>query len=99
MISRASSLNPYYWPADAESPGVIVLQDEPRRFAYGHLPLYAGVLAVCVAIGNGRIPVPHAVHQRRFRWRIRVQQLGQRLERCAGGGVQMIQSNSTRLGP
>lgn len=38
-----SSFNPYYWPADAESDGIGVLQGEPRKFAYGHFPLYLGV--------------------------------------------------------
>lgn len=40
-----SSFNPFYWPPDAASPGIVVLQDEPRDFAYGHLPLYLGVAA------------------------------------------------------
>lgn len=40
-----SSWNPFYWPADAASPGISVPQDERRDFAYGHVPLYAGVLA------------------------------------------------------
>ncbi|MCI0397300.1 MAG: hypothetical protein L0322_20505, partial [Chloroflexi bacterium] len=38
-----SGLNPFYWPADAVSEGIVVEQGEPRRFAYGHLPLYLGV--------------------------------------------------------
>ena len=38
----ASSFNPFYWPEDAESEGIEVLQGEPRSFAYGHLPLYLG---------------------------------------------------------
>lgn len=38
-----SSFNPYYWPPDAASRGIEVLQDEPRSFAYGHFPLYLGV--------------------------------------------------------
>ncbi|HIP71728.1 MAG TPA: phospholipid carrier-dependent glycosyltransferase, partial [Anaerolineae bacterium] len=42
---RQSSFNPYYWPPDAASEGIEVLQDTPRKFAYGHLPLYLGVLA------------------------------------------------------
>jgi hypothetical protein len=52
---RESTFNPFYWPADAKSPGVVVPQDEPRRFAYGHLPLYAGVLAARLAdwVGAG----------------------------------------------
>ena len=40
-----SSLNPFYWYPEAESEGIEVLRDEPRDFAYGHLPLYMGVLA------------------------------------------------------
>lgn len=40
-----SSLNPFYWPPDAASEGIEVLQDAPRDFAYGHLPLYLGVAA------------------------------------------------------
>ncbi|MFW6042624.1 MAG: ArnT family glycosyltransferase [Chloroflexota bacterium] len=40
-----STFNPFYWPADAGSDGVGVLQDEQRNFAYGHLPLYLGVAA------------------------------------------------------
>ncbi len=40
-----SSFNPFQWPADAESAGIEVLQDEPRKFAYGHVPLYLGVAA------------------------------------------------------
>ncbi|NKQ37523.1 MAG: phospholipid carrier-dependent glycosyltransferase [Chloroflexi bacterium] len=39
-----SPFNPYYWPPDAASEGIEVLQDTPRKFAYGHLPLYLGVL-------------------------------------------------------
>ena len=38
-----SSFNPYYWPADGDSDGIGVLQAEPRKFAYGHFPLYLGV--------------------------------------------------------
>ncbi|MBX3056072.1 MAG: phospholipid carrier-dependent glycosyltransferase [Anaerolineae bacterium] len=40
-----SSFNPFYWPPDAASEGIVVLQDEHRDFAYGHLPLYLGVAA------------------------------------------------------
>lgn len=40
-----STFNPYYWPSDAETDGIILAQDEPRRFAYGHVPLYLGVAA------------------------------------------------------
>lgn len=40
-----SSFNPFYWPPDAASEGIEVVQDTPRDFAYGHVPLYLGVLA------------------------------------------------------
>ncbi|MCP4361687.1 MAG: phospholipid carrier-dependent glycosyltransferase [Chloroflexi bacterium] len=40
-----SPFNPYYWPPDAVSEGIVVLQNERRDFAYGHVPLYLGVLA------------------------------------------------------
>jgi len=43
-----SSLNPFYWYPEAESAGIEVLQDEARKFAYGHVPLYMGVLATRV---------------------------------------------------
>lgn len=38
-----SSFNPYHWSPDAHSAGIQTPQAEPRDFAYGHLPLYAGV--------------------------------------------------------
>jgi 4-amino-4-deoxy-L-arabinose transferase-like glycosyltransferase len=41
---QASTFNPFYWPASASSSGIVLDRDEPRRFAYGHLPLYLGVL-------------------------------------------------------
>jgi hypothetical protein len=40
-----STINPYYWPSEAETDGIVLDQDEPRRFAYGHVPLYLGVAA------------------------------------------------------
>lgn len=40
-----SSFNPFYWPSDAASEGILLEQDEQRRFAYGHLPLYLGVVS------------------------------------------------------
>ena len=40
---QTSTFNPFFWPADAESGGIAVPQNEPRKFAYGHLPLYLGV--------------------------------------------------------
>lgn len=39
-----SSFNPFYWPPEAASEGIQVPQDTPRDFAYGHVPLYLGVL-------------------------------------------------------
>lgn len=40
-----STFNPYYWPAEKFTTGVLVPQDEPRDFAYGHVPLYLGAAA------------------------------------------------------
>lgn len=40
-----SSFNPFYWPPNAASEGIEVPQDAPRDFAYGHVPLYLGVMA------------------------------------------------------
>ncbi|MCL4261907.1 MAG: phospholipid carrier-dependent glycosyltransferase [Anaerolineae bacterium] len=40
-----STFNPFYWPPDAASEGIVVRQDEHRDFAYGHVPLYLGVAA------------------------------------------------------
>ncbi|MCA9872274.1 MAG: phospholipid carrier-dependent glycosyltransferase, partial [Anaerolineales bacterium] len=48
-----SSFNPYYWPPDAASAGIEVPQGEPRKFAYGHLPLYLGVAATRLAEWGG----------------------------------------------
>lgn len=45
---HSSTFNPYYWPNGAETDGIVLAQDEPRRFAYGHLPLYLGVAATRV---------------------------------------------------
>ncbi len=47
VTPHLSPLNPYYWPPDAAdlTDGVVVPSDEPRAFAYGHLPLYLGVAA------------------------------------------------------
>ena len=39
-----STFNPFHWPPGASSEGIAVLQDQPRDFAYGHVPLYLGVL-------------------------------------------------------
>lgn len=40
-----STFNPFRWPPGASSEGIVVLQDQPRDFAYGHVPLYLGVIA------------------------------------------------------
>ncbi len=42
---QKSTFNPYYWPANNENPCIVNLQDAQREFAYGHLPLYLGVMA------------------------------------------------------
>lgn len=42
---ETSTFNPFRWPQQAGSEGIVVLQDQPRDFAYGHVPLYAGVAA------------------------------------------------------
>ncbi len=44
-----STFNPFRWPPGASSEGIVVLQDERRDFAYGHVPLYLGVLATRLA--------------------------------------------------
>lgn len=38
-----TTLNPFYWPAAETTDGIVVPQDMPRKFAYGHVPLYLGV--------------------------------------------------------
>lgn len=40
-----SPFNPFRWPPEASSEGIVVVQDTPRAFAYGHVPLYMGVAA------------------------------------------------------
>ncbi len=40
-----SPFNPFRWPPEAISEGIVVVQDAPRAFAYGHVPLYMGVAA------------------------------------------------------
>ena len=40
-----SSLNPFFWPETKTTTGIESSQGEPRRFAYGHFPLYLTVLA------------------------------------------------------
>jgi hypothetical protein len=59
LSPHTSSFNPYYWPPDAESPGIVVPQDEPRKFAYGHLPLYLGVAATRLAEAVGPAVAPY----------------------------------------
>jgi|TARA_B100001971_G_scaffold190909_1_gene194024 4-amino-4-deoxy-L-arabinose transferase-like glycosyltransferase len=41
-----SSLNPFFWPETKTTTGIELPRGEPRRFAYGHFPLYLTVLAV-----------------------------------------------------
>ena len=48
---RRSSFNPFYWPAQNNSEGIVAPQDEARRFAYGHVPLYLGVAAARLVEG------------------------------------------------
>lgn len=43
LTPNRSTINPFYWPAEKYTEGVIVPIDEQRKFAYGHLPLYLGV--------------------------------------------------------
>ncbi len=40
---KLSTFNPFYWYPGAASDGIVVGQDAPRKFAYGHVPLYLGV--------------------------------------------------------
>lgn len=40
-----STFNPFHWPPEAASKGILVERGEPRSFAYGHWPLYLGVAA------------------------------------------------------
>lgn len=40
-----SPFNPFYWPPGATSSGIVLEEDQPRRYAYGHFPLYLGVAA------------------------------------------------------
>lgn len=42
---ETSTFNPFHWPPGASSEGIVVLDGQPRDFAYGHLPLYFGVAA------------------------------------------------------
>lgn len=56
---ETSTFNPFRWPPGASSEGIVVLQDQPRDFAYGHVPLYLGVMATRLAerIAPGLIPL------------------------------------------
>ena len=56
---ETSTFNPFHWPPQAASEGIVVLQDEQRDFAYGHVPLYLGVLATRLVeqIGPALIPL------------------------------------------
>ena len=43
---QESTLNPYYWPpTENEEACILNVSDQPREFAYGHLPLYLTFLA------------------------------------------------------
>lgn len=42
---ETSTFNPFHWSPEAGSEGIVVLQGQPRDFAYGHVPLYLGVAA------------------------------------------------------
>ncbi len=53
-----STFNPYFWPKDAASDGIEVLKDEPRKYAYGHLPLYLGTAATRLAERAGETWAP-----------------------------------------
>ncbi len=44
MRAERSSLNPFYWPETRGTMGIQLPLGEPRRFAYGHFPLYLTVL-------------------------------------------------------
>ena len=39
-----SSLNPFFWPETKNTTGIQLPLGQPRRFAYGHFPLYLTVL-------------------------------------------------------
>lgn len=48
LVPAQSTFNPFHWPPDAVSESIVVPQGEPRDFAYGHVPLYLGVMAARV---------------------------------------------------
>lgn len=54
---NTSTFNPFHWPPEAGSEGIVVLQGEPRDFAYGHVPLYLGVLATRLVERTGPLLV------------------------------------------
>ena len=43
---QSTTFNPYYWPGGGSSECIIQIEDEPRDFAYGHLPLYLTVTSM-----------------------------------------------------
>lgn len=53
-----STFNPYFWPKNAASQGIEVLKNEPRKYAYGHLPLYLGVAAAKLTERVGNVWAP-----------------------------------------
>ncbi len=58
-----STFNPFYWPAEVDSEAVSVLVDEPRKFAYGHFPLYVGVAAENGVSGLFALPALQALSE------------------------------------
>ncbi len=55
---ETSTFDPFHWPTQASSEGIVVLQGQPRDFAYGHVPLYLAVIATRVAEQVGPALVP-----------------------------------------
>ncbi len=55
---QESTFNPYYWPSMEGDNSIVVPEGEPRKFAYGHFPLYLGVMATRLAerAGEGLRP-------------------------------------------
>ncbi len=55
---QESTFNPYYWPSMEGDNSIVVPKGEPRKFAYGHFPLYLGVMATRLAerAGEGLRP-------------------------------------------
>lgn len=46
---ETDGFNPYYWPEEVKTTGVFTPQAQQRDFAYGHLPLYLGVITTRLA--------------------------------------------------